>query len=57
MKHIKSEYISSGIDFGTALAIVLSYTLHHSIFWAIVNGFFSWFYVIYYYFTYGGGIH
>jgi hypothetical protein len=39
--------ISSGIGFGTALAIAISYTTHKSILWAILHGIFSWFYVIY----------
>jgi len=33
--------------FGSALAIVLSYIKNSSIFWAIVHGAISWFYVIY----------
>jgi hypothetical protein len=37
-----------GISFGTALAIAISYTNNHSILWAIIHGFFSWFYVIYF---------
>jgi len=37
-----------GITFGTALAIAISWSLHKSILWALVHGFFSWFYVIYY---------
>lgn len=40
--------VKSGISFGCALAIVISYTEYKSILWAIVHGFFSWFYVIYY---------
>ncbi len=42
------EATKAGIGFGTALAITISWSAHHSIFWAIVNGFFSWLYVIYY---------
>jgi len=38
----------AGIGFGTALAIAISWSLHQSILWAIVHGFFSWLYVIYY---------
>ena len=38
----------AGISFGTALAMVISYTAWHSIFWAIVHGVFGWVYVIYY---------
>jgi hypothetical protein len=32
----------------TALAIAISYTNNHSVLWAIIHGFFSWLYVIYY---------
>jgi hypothetical protein len=34
--------------FGSMLSITLSWSAHHSIFWMIVHGIFSWFYVIYY---------
>lgn len=40
--------IKKGIGYGCVLAIVISWTAHHSIFWAIVHGFFSWLYVMYY---------
>ncbi|MDP3980905.1 MAG: hypothetical protein Q8Q33_05790 [Chlamydiota bacterium] len=43
--------IKAGIGFGTALAIAISWSLHKSIFWAILHGFLSWLYVIYYAFT------
>ena len=45
--------VSSGIGLGAALAVVLSYTKWHSIAWAIVHGVVSWFYVLYFGFTYG----
>lgn len=38
---------SSGIGFGCALAIAISYTTNKSILWAILHGIFSWFFVIY----------
>jgi hypothetical protein len=38
----------AGASFGSALAIAISWSEHHSILWAIIQGFFSWFYVIYY---------
>jgi hypothetical protein len=44
----KHEVARSGITFGTALAIAISWSSNHSILWAIVHGFFSWLYVIYY---------
>ena len=49
----KKEYkrkhgIETGITFGSALAIVISYVNWHSIGWAIFHGLMSWGYVIYY---------
>jgi hypothetical protein len=37
-----------GIGFGSALAITISWSANHSILWAIIHGFLSWIYVIYY---------
>lgn len=39
--------IKSGISFGSALAIAISYTTNKSIGWAIIHGALSWLYVIY----------
>lgn len=39
---------SQGISLGTAIAVVASWSKNKSIFWAIVHGFFSWLYVIYF---------
>lgn len=39
---------TAGVGFGTALAITISWSLHKSLFWAIVHGLFSWLYVVYY---------
>jgi len=39
--------VRNGISFGSALAMVLSYTRNGSILWAIIHGLLSWFYVIY----------
>jgi len=38
----------AGIGFGSALAITISWSVNHSILWAILHGLFGWFYVIYY---------
>ena len=46
---------STGISMGTALAMILSYFKWKSIWWAILHGVFSWFYVIYFAIKYGGG--
>jgi hypothetical protein len=41
----------SGVGFGTALAIAISWSLHQSVLWAMLHGVFSWGYVIYYLLT------
>lgn len=41
-------FLIQGASFGSALAITISFTTNHSVLWAIIHGFFSWFYVIYY---------
>jgi hypothetical protein len=46
----------AGIGLGSAIAVAISWSLHQSIIWAIVHGFFGWFYVIYYALTRPGGI-
>ncbi len=48
---LQRDVVKSGIGFGSALAIAISFTTHKSVLWAIVHGFFSWFYVIYYVLT------
>ena len=40
--------VKSGISFGSALAMIISYTAYKSIGWAIFHGILSWIYVIYY---------
>ncbi len=42
------EAAKAGITMGSALAITISWSVNHSILWAIVHGFFSWLYVIYF---------
>lgn len=42
------DYYYVGISFGTALAITISFVENKSVLWAIIHGFLSWFYVIYY---------
>jgi len=39
---------SSGISLGAAFALMLSWTAYHSFWWAVLHGFFGWFYVAYY---------
>lgn len=45
---VPGTVVKSGIGFGSALAIVISYTAHKSVLWAIIHGVFSWFYVGYF---------
>lgn len=44
----KNEVVKSGITFGTALAIAISWSINKSVLWAIIHGFLSWLYVIWY---------
>ena len=44
--------VSCGIGFfgfGSALAITISWSLWHSLGWAIIHGVLGWFYVVYYF--------
>lgn len=43
-----SASVRAGISFGSALAIAISYSEYHSIFWAILHGICSWFFVIWF---------
>jgi len=40
--------VKTGVTFGSALAMVISYCNWHSVGWAIFHGLLSWVYVIYY---------
>ena len=44
---------SGGIGIGAVLAIILSWTVSHSIFWCILHALCSWFYVFYWLVEYG----
>jgi hypothetical protein len=44
---MQGHIITTGITFGTALAITISYNANHSVLWAIFHGLLSWIYVIY----------
>lgn len=56
MSGARNTATQAGIGLGTAIAVAISWSLHQSIIWAIVHGFFGWFYVIYYAVTRPGGI-
>ena len=42
------EVVKSGVGFGSALAITISWSVNKSLLWAIIHGMLSWLYVIYY---------
>ena len=44
----RTKVIKSGVGFGSALAIAISWSQNESILWAILHGLFSWFYVLYF---------
>jgi hypothetical protein len=49
---IIKKTVRTGISFGSALAMVISYTAWKSIGWAILHGILGWIYVIYYLLVY-----
>ena len=51
---IVKKTVKTGISFGSALAMVISYTAWKSIVWAIIHGLLGWLYVIYYILKYKG---
>ena len=53
MSDKNNSVITKGISFGSALAIVISWSLHKSIIWACIHGAFSWFYILYFAVTSG----
>ena len=48
----RDAVVSSGITFGSALAITISWSINKSVLWAIFHGLLSWFYVLYYVIAY-----
>jgi hypothetical protein len=46
--HRTVQVAKAGVSFGSALAIAISWSVHHSIIWAIIHGFLSWIYVVWY---------
>lgn len=56
MSSARGDAARAGIGLGSAIAVAISWSLHKSIIWALIQGFFGWFYVIYYAFTREGGL-
>ena len=53
--HTTDVVVQSGIGLGSVLAVTCSWQRNRSILLAILAGFFSWFYVIYFAITRGEG--
>ena len=46
--NMEKHGLTYGISFGTAMAMIISYTHLHSLLWMAIHGIFTWFYVIYF---------
>lgn len=53
---VRSTAAQTGIGLGSAIAVAISWSIHQSVIWAIIHGFFGWLYVIYHVLTRPGGI-
>jgi hypothetical protein len=49
---VSKEACSGGLSLGGIIAVVCSWTVNHSLGWAILHFFAGWFYVAYYLITY-----
>ncbi|MEA3264055.1 MAG: hypothetical protein U9R07_11300 [Pseudomonadota bacterium] len=56
MSDVRNQAARAGIGLGSAIAVTVSWSLHKSLVWAIIHGFFGWLYVIYYALTRPGGL-
>lgn len=45
---VNKTVVQSGVGLGSVIAVVCSWQRNRSILWAILAGFLSWFYVIYF---------
>jgi hypothetical protein len=53
---VRTDVTRAGIGLGSAIAVAISWSLHKSSGWAAIQGFFGWFYVLYYALTRPGGL-
>lgn len=56
MTAARTDAARAVIGLGSAIAVAISWSLHKSIVWAAIHGFFGWFYVVYHAFTRPGGL-
>lgn len=45
---VRQEVVKTGITFGTALAMAISFNVNQSVLWAVIHGALSWIYVLYF---------
>lgn len=45
---VYTTYSGIGIGLGNVIAVVISWSVNHSVLWAIIHGIFGWLYIIYY---------
>jgi chemotaxis receptor (MCP) glutamine deamidase CheD len=43
-----NKMVDRGIGLGSCIAVVISWSIHKSIIWAIIHGILSWLYILYY---------
>jgi len=48
MTVVYSGATTTGVSLGSAIAVTVSWSLYHSLIWAIVHGVLGWIYVIYF---------
>jgi len=56
MSNSRNASTGGGITLGALLAVVLSWSVNHSVVWCILHFFCSWFYVIYWLIEYSDRI-
>ncbi len=56
MSNSSSSAVGGGISLGSLLAVILSWTVNHSVLWCIVHFFCTWVYVIYWCLVYASTI-
>jgi hypothetical protein len=45
---MNNQVTSGGISLGSAIAVVISWSIHKSILWCVFHGILGWIYVIYF---------
>jgi len=40
--------VGAGIGIGNIIAIVISWSVNHSVLWALIHGILGWLYIVYY---------